>query len=66
MKKKFDCVALQDEQAARIRKETAKMTRSEELEYWAEKGNSLRRKVCQKNTAPRALQRTKSRYVDGR
>jgi hypothetical protein len=66
MKKKFDCVALQDHQAARIRKETANLTRSKELAYWAEKENSLRSKVSRSNPKRKTTEPTTASKERGR
>lgn len=43
-KGKFDCVELQDQGALAIYELTKTMTREEQLAYWAERTQELRRK----------------------
>ncbi len=48
--KKFDCVQMKRQGAAKVREQTATLTREQELRFWQERSQQLR----QRQTALRA------------
>jgi len=53
--KKFDCVQMKRQGAAKVREQTATLTREQELRFWQERSQSLRqRQEALKTTDPSA------------
>lgn len=53
--KKFDCVQMKRQGAAKVREQTAILTREQELRFWQERSQSLRqRQEALKMTVPSA------------
>jgi hypothetical protein len=44
MKKKFDCVQMKRQGAAKVREQTATLTREQELRFWQERSQYLRQR----------------------
>ena len=53
--KKFDCVQMKRQGAAKVREQTATLTKEQELRYWQERSQHLRqRQAALKGTSPSA------------
>ncbi len=53
--KKFDCVQMKRQGAAKVREQTATLTQEQELRFWQERSQHLRqRQAALKSTVPPA------------
>lgn len=52
MKKTFDCIEMKREGAKRLRARLEKMTRAEQLTFWRERTDALRRRAATLRVPP--------------
>lgn len=57
-KKQFDCVEMQHEGGRRIYEALKGKTRDEQIAYWRERNENLRRRLADKKTVNPALSRS--------
>ena len=54
--KRFDCVQMKRQGAAKVREQTATLTREEELRFWQERSQYLRQRQAALKTAVQPAQ----------
>ena len=52
--KEFDCVQMKHEGAAKVREQTAPLTREQELQFWEERSQRLRQQQAARKAATTA------------